>query len=177
VDWGATALSAVILTTLVAATAAGQATPVPAPSTPPCRTPDHRQFDFWIGHWDVTRPDGTPAGTNHIQSIYGGCALQEEWTSATGGYEGRSLNALGPDGRWHQTWVDTGGLLLQLAGGIRDGRMVMSQRHPAADGGTVLHEISWEPLSTGQVKQHWRSSNDDGRTWTDVFVGIYTRKR
>lgn len=166
-----------LVTTLVAVTAFAQPTPSPASSPPPCSSAEHRQFDFWIGHWDVTRPDGKPAGTNRIQSVFGGCALQEDWTSATGGYQGRSLNALGPDGRWHQTWVDTDGLLLQLAGGMREGRMVMSQERTSREGDKVLHEISWERLPSGQVKQHWRSSDDDGKTWTDVFVGIYSKKR
>ena len=63
---------------------------------PPCSGPEHRQFDFWVGEWDVTQPDGTPAGTNRIEIIL--------------------------------------------------------------------------------VKQHWRTSTDGGRSWTDAFVGIYTRK-
>jgi hypothetical protein len=54
--------------------------------------------------------------------------------------------------------------------------MVMSQDMTQPDGTTVRHEISWEKLSTGQVKQHWRTSSDDGRRWTDAFVGIYTRR-
>jgi hypothetical protein len=41
----------------------------------------------------------------------------------------------------------------------------------------VRHEISWEKLTTGQVKQHWRSSASGGETWQDIFVGIYTKKK
>ena len=143
---------------------------------PPCSGPEHRQFDFWVGDWDVTQPDGTPAGTNRIEIILGGCVLRESWTSATRSYAGRSFNVYGRDGQWHQTWVDNGGLLLELVGGLKDGRMVMSQDMTQPDGTTVRHEISWEKLSTGQVKQHWRTSSDDGRSWTDAFVGIYTRR-
>ena len=77
---------------------------------------------------------------------------------------------------WHQTWVDANGTLLLLDGGLIDGRMVLTGETPARDGtGTVRHEISWEPLETGQVRQVWRMSRDGGNTWTDAFVGIYTR--
>ena len=32
----------------------------------PARRPQHRQFDFWLGDWDVTKPDGKAAGHNRI---------------------------------------------------------------------------------------------------------------
>jgi len=28
-----------------------------------CTAPEHHQFDFWIGEWDVTLPNGKAAGT------------------------------------------------------------------------------------------------------------------
>jgi hypothetical protein len=147
-----------------------------APPTKPCSGPEHRQFDFWAGDWKVSLPDGTLAGTNRIEVILGGCVLYESWTSANGKSVGHSFNIYARDGRWHQTWVDNGGLLLELAGGLENGRMVMSQERTGPDGKPSLHEISWTPLETGQVKQHWRQSTDGGRTWTDLFVGIYTRQ-
>ena len=147
-----------------------------APAPRPCSGPEHRQFDFWVGDWEVTQPDGTVAGTNRIEIILGGCVLQESWRSANGQSVGHSFNVYARDGKWHQTWVDNGGLLLELVGGLEDGRMVMSQERATPDGQTALHEISWTKMETGQVKQHWRATTDDGQTWKDVFVGIYTRK-
>jgi len=55
--------------------------------------------------------------------------------------------------------------------------MVMGQDTTRPDGKKVRHEISWEKLPTGQVKQHWRASPDGGQSWDDVFVGIYTKKK
>ena len=55
--------------------------------------------------------------------------------------------------------------------------MVLRGRSPAKDGrGTVEHVISWEPLEGGDVRQTWRISNDGGDTWSDAFVGIYSRR-
>ena len=48
----------------------------------PCTKPLHRQFDFWVGLWDVTDPSGKFAGTNRIELVDGGCALFESWSSA-----------------------------------------------------------------------------------------------
>lgn len=145
----------------------------------PCAGSEHRQFDYWLGEWDVTTPDGRHAGTNRIESILGGCVLFESWKSTNGRSEGHSFSIYGQDGMWHQTWVDNGGLLLELVGGLEDGtstRMVMSQERTTPDGKKALHEISWTKLETGQVKQHWRTTADGGKTWKDVFVGIYTRR-
>ena len=95
--------------------------------TRPCSAAEHRQFDFWLGHWDVFGPAGRKVGENLIQPILNGCALQEDWTS-NGNISGRSLNLHDrATGRWHQTWVDSNGGRLELAGGLEaPGRMVLS---------------------------------------------------
>jgi len=66
----------------------------------PCASPEHRQFDFWQGEWEV-REAGRAAGTNRITRVLGGCALREEWTGAGGG-KGTSLNVYDEaQRRWH----------------------------------------------------------------------------
>ena len=34
----------------------------PPQRKPPCSAPEYHQFDFWLGDWEVTTPDGKPAG-------------------------------------------------------------------------------------------------------------------
>lgn len=41
-----------------------------------CCTEKHVEFDFWIGTWTVTNPNGTPAGTNTIDKIQDHCVLR-----------------------------------------------------------------------------------------------------
>ena len=43
----------------------------------PCRQDEFRQFDFWLGMWEVSTPDGTVAGTNEITSEENGCLILE----------------------------------------------------------------------------------------------------
>jgi len=149
-----------------------------ATASRPCSTLEFSQFDFWVGDWQVTSPDGKQQGTNHIVKILGGCVLHESWKGA-GGSVGQSFNVYAESrGVWHQTWVDNSGTLLMLDGGIEDGRMVRRGETPSRDGpGKVMHEISWTPMESGQVRQHWRISKDGGAQWHDVFVGIYTRTK
>ncbi|HEY3644055.1 MAG TPA: hypothetical protein VGM16_01845 [Gammaproteobacteria bacterium] len=116
------------------------ATPAPVP----CSTPEYRQFDFWLGDWDVSVA-GKTGGHNHITSEYGGCVLQEHWTGS-GGSVGSSFNIYDPVRKvWHQTWVDNGGTLLEIEGGMKDGSMVMTGEQLQPDGKKLLNRITWTP--------------------------------
>lgn len=142
-----------------------------------CNSSEYRQFDFWIGDWNVSS-EGQAAGRNTIHAIQGGCALQENWQGAgEGGISGTSFNIYDQSTeKWHQTWVDSSGLLLQLDGGLSDGVMVLGGRRPGRDGSsTVLHRISWTPNNDGSVRQLWEASKDDGGNWNVLFDGLYTR--
>jgi len=150
-----------------------------SPSTPakppPCSAPAYHQFDFWAGSWTVTDPAGKQVGTNHIDVILGGCALQEHWQGA-GGASGTSLNAY--DARrhvWHQTWVDGGGGLLVIEGGLEAGSMVLSGTSISRSGKQVLNRITWTPRDADHVSQLWQVSLDKGQHWKTVFDGLYTR--
>lgn len=150
----------------------------PSPPPPPCSEPEYRQFDFWVGDWEVRTPNDKVAGTNRIDKILGGCVLQENWVGARG-MTGHSFNIYDPgDRKWHQTWVDSQGTLLLLSGELTDGKMVLSGA-TAANGATkaALHRITWTPLPDGTVRQLWESSGDDGKTWTIAFDGSYRRKK
>lgn len=162
---------------LVAGSATQAAPPAasPAPPPKPCSAEIHRQFDFWIGEWDVVNAAGKFAGTNRIERV-GDCFLQESWASAAGGYTGRSLNSVGSDGKWHQTWTDTGGLRLDLAGGLQDDAMVLEGETPSRDPknpAPTLNRITWSRLAGGVVRQHWETSTDGGKTWATAFDGMY----
>ncbi|HTL68473.1 MAG TPA: hypothetical protein VL200_12480 [Lacunisphaera sp.] len=155
---------------LLAATMSAQSTP-PQPPPPP---PEARQFDFWIGAWDVTAPNGKQVGSSRIELIAKGNGLLENWTGAGGG-EGKSLNCYNAARKqWQQFWVGNGGVL-ELAGGLVDGSMVMSGEHTV--GGTpTIERITWTPLPDGVVRQHWEQSTDGGKTWTTAFDGRYHKK-
>ncbi len=171
-----------ILTMLVAssavATAQIPAAPAPVPVKPrpvPCVAAEYRQFDFWIGDWDVFMPDGRLAGSNRIEPVLNGCVLHEHWLG--GNLAGESFNAW--DARrkhWHQTWVDAAGSVLLLEGRFDGSTMTLSDAAvPDKPDGRAINEIRWTPNADGSVRQHWRTSADGGQTWTSVFDGRYVR--
>lgn len=140
----------------------------------PCDTPEHRQFDFWLGEWDVRGPSGL-AGINRIEREYDGCVVHERYDTQRG-YRGESLNVYDASRQvWHQTWVDTSGLLLLLEGGLQDGAMVMEGATVNAEGRETRHRITWTPNEDGSVRQHWESKAA-AADWTTVFDGAYTKR-
>lgn len=157
--------------------ASAPAAPAAAVGAGPCDSPEHHQFDFWAGVWDVSGRNGQVAGTNTITPILGGCVLQEHWRGAKG-MEGVSFNRYDTsDHLWHQTWVDSTGSQLVLSGRLVDGRMVLAGDAHDAHGAAVRDRITWTPGDDGTVRQVWEQSKDDGRTWTTVFDGLYAPHR
>ena len=141
----------------------------------PCGSEQHRAFDFWLGEWNVHAPDCKLAGTNSIKREYADCVLHERYANGRG-YSGESLNIYdGAREVWHQTWVDSSGLLLLLEGGIRESRMVLEGNTTGAAGAVTKHRITWTPNPDGSVRQFWESTHKDGK-WATVFDGLYTRQ-
>lgn len=114
-----------------------------------CQLPEFRQFDFWLGEWQVTTKSDDIVRNNHITSINHGCALLEEY-STDNGYVGKSLNIYDKaSNRWHQRWTDSAGNLLQLSGGMIGDSMVMTGTS-YSESGRLLNKITWTALANGK---------------------------
>ncbi|HVG31649.1 MAG TPA: tetratricopeptide repeat protein [Pyrinomonadaceae bacterium] len=145
--------------------------------TRPCMfSTEHRQFDFWLGEWNVEN-NGQQAGINNVQSILDGCVIYENWTSARGG-TGKSFNFYDTaTGKWQQTWVDSAGNVLNLTGEFKDNALRFSGETRAKSGGVTLHRLTFFNLGAERVRQFWEQSTDGGKTWNAVWDGTYTRKK
>ncbi len=144
---------------------------------PNCRSAEHRDFDFWIGTWDVFNPQGQLVGMNRIERDLNGCVLHESWQSLSGTHRGNSYNIYDrTTDKWHQTWVDNSGLLLQIDGGLQGNNMVLSGLTRNAQGQEALNRITWTPFTADSVQQLWETSSDGGTTWTTAFDGRYVRR-
>jgi hypothetical protein len=144
----------------------------------PCESVEaFREFDFWLGEWDVHLGDGTVAGHNVITRDERGCMLTERWTGASGG-TGMSVNYVdGIDGKWVQVWNSANGAQINIRGGMTAEGMAMTGTiHYVSNGTTAPFRALWTPLPDGRVRQYFEQSNDGGETWTAWFEGFYTRK-
>ncbi len=137
-----------------------------------CPGEGKRDFDFWLGSWEVTA-NGQPAGTNEIRALHGGCLLEEKWTSVRGG-GGTSLNFFDPAvGRWRQVWVSDG-TIIDIAGGLEDRSMVLVGTITyTADARRLPFRGRWTPLADGRVRQFFEEQREGA--WQPWFEGIYTK--
>jgi hypothetical protein len=179
------------MSTLLYLLLALQTAPAAAPTPKPfdCTAAEYRQFDFWVGDWDVvpnpeTKPkaaslSGKPA-RNIITKIQGGCAIHENWDDGNGG-TGESLNVFDRVRRqWHQTWVDNGGGLHEYWGEIKDGSMVYLGEVPLGPAmrfqGRRTVRVTFTPLGRDKMRQSSEALNADG-TWSPGYDFIYTRRQ
>ena len=142
----------------------------------PCCSQEFRGFDFWIGDWEVTLADGSPAGANRIEKIQDGCVLQEHWKSARQGFTGTSFTYFNRAlGQWEQLWVDNSGSVLKLRGGLQGGAMVLSSEPaPGPEGSSMINRITWTLQEDGRVRQLWEMLKDEVVVQV-LFDGYYRR--
>lgn len=160
-----------ILGLSIAAPAAAQQ-PAPAAAKPtvvPCSAPEHRQFDFWVGRWDVY-PTGKNKLVAHslIESVYGGCGVRENWMPLSN-QPGGSLNIYVPEEkRWEQFWIDSQGSRAIFTGGWNGKAMVIQGKWAGP-----LVRISYTKNADGSVRQFGEQSTDEGKNWAPSFDLTY----
>lgn len=161
-----------LLAILLSSTAALAATPTPPPA---CTAEKNRQFDFWVGNWDVY-PKAHPeklVAHSHIENLYTGCAIRENWMPLAGG-PGGSLNIYVPaTGKWRQFWVDSSGSAVDFTGGWNGTAMVLEGAWPQPGKPEQHTRMTYTKLSDGSVEQAGQSSDDGGKTWQPSFDLIY----
>ena len=149
----------------------------------PCRhDPRFRQFDFWVGDWDV-RPTGQPPvgppARNTVTLDDNDCVVTEHWSSPSGSV-GQSFNVFDRSyGVWRQTWVDNIGEQHDYRGRLVDGNMVFDGDTPAPNGqqGRIPTRLTFFNLGPDTVRQFSQSSTDSGRTWQINYDLTYVRRR
>jgi tetratricopeptide (TPR) repeat protein len=149
----------------------------------PCRhDPRFREFDFWVGDWDV-RPTAQPAvgppARNTITLDDNDCVLTEHWSSPSGSV-GQSFNIFDRSyGLWRQTWVDNTGGQHDYRGRLVDGNMVFEGDTPAPNGrpGRIPTRLTFFKLGRDSVRQYSEISTDSGRTWQTNYDLTYVRRR
>ncbi len=144
----------------------------------PCTaSPEYRQFDFWIGEWEVQTTGGQPAGKSSVQLILGDCVIFENWTG-TFGMNGKSFNIYNATRRqWQQTWVNDRGIITEYAGEFKNDRMEFLFEQAGPDGNKQLHRMTLFNLGPDRVRQFGEMSTDEGKTWSVLYDLLYLRKK
>lgn len=150
----------------------------PAPTPPArCEKSVYRQFDFWIGEWDVFNPTGEKVGESSITREEAGCLIVEHWRSAKGG-QGQSYNFFDPSrGQWRQVWISAAEPT-DYAGNLNaNGEMVLEGDLQQAGGYSGRSRGTWTANADGSVRQRFETYDTASGSWAENFNGLYRKKR
>lgn len=142
-----------------------------------CEDPAARQFDFWVGEWNLTWGDDGQ-GHNVIRPIMGGCVIEENFSAPSGGYFGKSVSAYAvQQGIWKQTWVDNNGSYLDFTGGMEGNQMILRRQFTNAEGQAVMQRMRFYDIEKDHFDWSWERSLDEGQTWEPVWQIHYERRK
>jgi len=154
----------------------------------PCPWPEARQFDFWIGEWDVVNKGLTPGGwvetgraTNRVYAVVDGCAIVEHWRGTAWNRKtiGFSVRAYDPESA---EWL----LVLNwpapnrpgfgvLDGKFKDGRGEFFTEPRGPEGQEVTQRYSFSEVEESSFQ--WDAARSrDGENWQMYWVMEFTRR-
>jgi tetratricopeptide (TPR) repeat protein len=140
-----------------------------------------REFDFWVGEWDVYQT-GTNrlVGQSSVQIASGGCMILENWTAIGVPNTGKSMNFVDTKtDKWEQVWVGSGriGANIFVNGEYRDSAMHFDFEQPGQNGNKLKGRFTFFNQGPNQVRQLNETSPDEGKTWSTAYHLTYIRKK
>jgi hypothetical protein len=147
--------------------------------------PEFRQFDFWIGKWDLSWPASQTTGgkagrgTNRIELALDQCVVVENFDGAPDiPLRGMSVSTFNQRTRkWQQTWVDNSGGYLDFVGELNDGQMILAREAMTQDGRKIMQRMVWKNIKPDSLDWSWERSDDNGKSWKIIWPIRYVRRK
>jgi len=138
-----------------------------------------REFDFWIGDWDVYPTGGSQiVGSNKIEMESGGCFILENWTAIGFPNTGKSMNFVDPTtNKWKQVWVGSGGTVTEYINGVYKDSVMEFESSSTSGQGIMKIRFRFFNQGANQVRQFQEYSTDNGKTWNVSYDLTYMRKK
>ena len=143
----------------------------------PCSSKEYKQFDFWLGNWEVFDVKNKLIGTNRVVKMPNACAIQENWASTPGPSLGTSYNYYNAqDKSWNQLWIDNTEGSLELKGKKINNKMILKSALVTGKKGAFYNQITWTDHLDGTVQQLWELKDKNNNVVKEVFRGTYKKK-
>lgn len=163
-------------------------------AAPACTTPEARQFDFWIGDWNIRnqhRNPGAPedptwfdtgAATDRVYAILDGCAVVEHWMGrlSFATIYGFSVRAYDPE---KEKWVlvlywpgPQGGSFGILEGAFQHGRGAFFNDFTNTQGQHVDNRFTFSDITPSTFRWDSATSTDGMITWKPGWIMAFTRR-
>lgn len=155
-----------------------------------CEDAHYREFDFWIGEWDLTnlrlQEDGSwldvGSATNRVFPVAGGCGIVELWDGYLGdnhirGFSVRAYN--GETGKWHLVlnWPQQNRAGFGMLEGVfRHGRGDFFNEFTRPDGTSGLTRYSFADIGHDTFRWNDGTSFDGGQTWRTAWIMEFRRR-
>jgi len=162
-----------------------------------CSEPRDREFDFWIGEWDIenrqanpgnlTDPNLYPTGAAiaRVSPAAGGCAIVELWEGELSwgrvlGFSLRSYDASAEKWTLLLNWpapnAGVPGVFATREGGFRHGRGEFFNSSVGTDGKTRLSRFTFADINEERYRWDSAASVDGGVTWQTSWIMEGTRR-
>ncbi len=154
-----------------------------------CNSPESRQFNFWIGDWDIQQKilnkDGSWLETNahtSVSSILNGCALEEHWEGDVKFFwngmdsiehmKGFSIRYFdSKKNEWNIHWLDNKNLQMGtgFTGNFKNGKGEFFRETNNANENSISR-ITFSNFKKNSVHWDLSFSKDNGETWTTLWI-------
>ncbi len=163
---------------------------------PACQSPEARQFDFWLGEWNIEQQilqaDGTwfkTGATTKVSRALDGCALVESWEGKVlffweGMKEAELLRGMSVRSydaekkKWSLYWMDTRRpQFVSFEGSFVNGTGTFLRSSTTAQNQPLLTRIVFSDITASSVRWELAISTDAGKTWQPLWVMAMQRKK
>lgn len=146
---------------------------------PGCAATENRQFDFWLGEWDVSNSGTTNlVAESSITLADQGCVILEYWRPFQGA-SGHSINGYDAIAKeWKQTWIDATGRITPYAGTMQDGTLFMDDRSNPSPPGVKFKKrrMNFRPIDANTVRQWGEGWDEAKQAWVVTWDLTYRRR-
>jgi hypothetical protein len=140
-------------------------------------------MDFWVGDWDLTFDQGNGQVGHAVNRItkdeFGSCVVSEHFEQADIAYVGASHGSYDRARKqWVQTWVDSQGAYITLAGGPVEGQpwSFALETNEQAGSGRPHSRMIWQDVKPDSLTWRWQQRQPDG-SYRDSWVLRYQRRK
>lgn len=135
-----------------------------------------KEFEFWVGEWNVYTTLGNKAGDSKIEKILNECVIMENWTNING-RKGKSFNVINSNtGNWEQTWVDDSGNITEFKKGkIQNNALSFIAEDKDQKNQMQYQRLTFFKNADGTVRQLGEISGN-GTDWQISYDLLYKKK-
>lgn len=144
-----------------------------------CIERESRQFDFWLGEWDVSQTGKTEIiAESSITLADQGCVILEAWRPFQGA-SGHSINGYDRQAKeWKQTWIDATGRITPYGGTMQDGTLIMDDRgsQPSTNPKITKSRMNFRKIDESSVRQWGEGWDSAAKNWIVTWDLTYHRR-